>query len=373
MKYTDLGKQISQHQQQRRLNSKRVSLDADSKKSGSTKFVVITVILLLVVVIGVVFSDGVKALFDPVSIVSNAATSGLNETDGRINVLVLGSDRRLDDYRETNLNSNELTDTILVASIGVVEGNIVLLSLPRDLWVEAQTSSGQTYHSKINAVYAYSGAEGLSDVVEEVIGLPIHYYAVINFEIFKEAIDIIGGVEVKVENAFTDYYYPVAGKEAASENERYETVHFEEGPQVMDGEVALKYVRSRKGNNGEGTDFARSRRQQKVIAAIKEKALSLETLISVDKMIELYTSYKDNVDTNVGLNEANGFYFLAQNIDFQNMKSIVLDDRSAADEGGLLYAPEDRSLYDNAYVLIPKSGNFNQLHAYVQRYVFGAE
>ena len=112
---------------------------------------------------------------------------------------------------------------------------------------------------------------------------------------------------------------------------------------------------------------------RKVIAAIKEKALSLETLISVEKMTDLYNTYSDNVDTNVGIKEANGFYFLAQNIDFQNMKSIVLDDRSAADEGGLLYAPEDRSLYDNAYVLIPKSGNFNQLHAYVQRYVFGAE
>lgn len=357
----DLGKQSSQQRPASTITSATTS-------TNKHKAIVIIVMLLAVVFTVFAFAGGVSALFNPVSIVSNAATSGLEDSDGRVNVMLLGSDRRVKDSRE-----GELTDTILIASIGIVEGNIVMISLPRDLWVEAANSNGQTFHSKVNAVYAYGGAEELSKVVENVLGIPIHYYAVINFEIFKEAIDIIGGVEVNVDTAFTDYNYPVEGKEAAPLNERYETVSFETGTQTMDGERALKYARSRHGNNGEGTDFARSRRQQKVIAAIKQKALSIETLVNPEKISDLYGTYAKNIDTNIDLKAANGFYFLAKNIDFQNMKSIVLDDRSASDEGGLLYAPEDSSLYGGAYVLIPKSGNFDQLHAYVQRYIFGTE
>jgi anionic cell wall polymer biosynthesis LytR-Cps2A-Psr (LCP) family protein len=138
----------------------------------------------------------------------------------------------------------------------------------------------------------------------------------------------------------------------------------------MDGDTALKYVRSRKGTNGENTDFARSARQQKVIGAIKDKALSLETLINPVKIKELYQLYENEVDSNVDINDVQSFYLLSQQVDFNRITSIVLDDRSAADEGGLLYSPVDDELYGGAYVLIPKAGDFSQLHAYVQRYLF---
>lgn len=367
MKYTNIGKHSSLNNSYSTTSANSNSVNKSAKSSKSRYILIGSVLLVFGLLI--VFKDSLKTLFDPVSIVTNAATSGLNDTDGRINVLLLGSDKR-----KANKDSYELTDTILVASIGVVEGNITMISLPRDLWVDFNHYEGYTARGKINSVYANGGAESLSTVIETVLGLPIHYYAVINFEIFKEAIDTVGGIEVDVENAFTDKSYPVPGKEADPNFEaRYETLVFKAGPQVMDGDTALKYVRSRMGDNNEGTDFARSRRQQKVIAAIKNKALSFETLIDVNKLTELYNTYSKNIDTNIDLKAANGFYFLAQNIDFQNMKSIVLDDRSAANEGGLLYHPEDNSLYGGQYVLIPKSGDFNQLHAYVQRYIFGAE
>jgi LCP family protein required for cell wall assembly len=203
-----------------------------------------------------------------------------------------------------------------------------------------------------------------------VLGIPVHYYAVVNFSLFKDAIDTLGGIDVNVDRDFIDYQYPVEGKEDAPLNERYQTVEFKAGPQTMDGETALKYVRSRKGNNGEGTDFARSERQQKVIEAIKKKALSTQTLINPVKLKQLYDLYSKEVDTNVSLNDVQSFYLLSQQVDFDKIISVVLDDRSAADEGGLLYSPVDDKLYGGAYVLIPKAGDFSQIHAYVQRYLF---
>ncbi len=139
----------------------------------------------------------------------------------------------------------------------------------------------------------------------------------------------------------------------------------------MDGETALKYVRSRKGTNNEDTDFARSARQQKVIMALKDKVLSVETFINPQKLKDLYDAYAANVETNLTFADIQSFYLMSQQINFSNIASIVLDDRSAVEEGGLLYSPEDTSLYGGAYVLLPQSGNYDQMHAYVQRFLFG--
>lgn len=339
--------------------------DKNHMKTGfKYKYLVLTIIGIVVslAIAGLLFENDVKALFNPVTIVATINNAKLEETDGRTNILILGSDKR----SVGNITS-VLTDTLLVASISNVDGDVTLISLPRDLWV-SMPSGG---YSKINAVYAYGGVQDTAKVVEDVLGIPIHYYGVVDFTIFRNAIDILGGVQVTVDNSFTDYYYPVEGKEAAPLNERYETVHFDQGAQVMNGETALKFVRSRKGDNNEGTDFARAARQQKVIMAVKDKALALDTIINPTKLKELYDTYKDNVETNIGFNEIQNFYLLSQQIDFNKIKSIVLDDRSAADQGGLLYAPEDTSLYEGAYVLLPKAGDFSQLHAYVQKYIFG--
>jgi polyisoprenyl-teichoic acid--peptidoglycan teichoic acid transferase len=338
------------------------------EKSRSKVGPIILGLFLTGVAILFLFRNEVRALFNPVSIVSTIARAKIKETDGRTNVLVLGSDKRAHEN-----DRNVLTDTLLLISIGRVEGDIVMISLPRDLWVK---SPGGAY-SKINAVYARGGGEEISQTAELVLGVPVHYYAVIDFELFKDSIDTLGGVEVYVDNSFVDTQYPVEGKEnAPSINERYQTISFQEGWQTMDGETALKFVRSRKGNNTEGTDFARSARQQKVIMAIKEKATKIDTLMNPVKLADLYSAYSNNVDTNMTLTDIQNFYLLSQQVDFENLVSVVLDDRSAAGEGGLLYSPEDTSLLagaEGAYVLLPKAGDFYQIHAYVQRYIFGAK
>jgi polyisoprenyl-teichoic acid--peptidoglycan teichoic acid transferase len=331
-----------------------------NKKKRYASIIAATVSVILLITL---FGNDLKAMFNPISIVASISQVNLKETDGRTNVLILGSDQRA-----KGEVAPPLTDTILVASIGRVEKDVVMMSLPRDLWVK----SPKGYFTKINAIYANGGSEEMIQVVENVLGIPIHYYALIDFELFKTSIDILGGIDVNVENSFVDYFYPVEGKETAPIDERYEVVTFQAGAQQMDGDTALKFVRSRKGTNNEGTDFARAARQQKVIMAIKDKAFSLNTILNINKLKDLYETYEENVDTNVSFTDVQNFYLLSQQINFERIDSIVLDDRSAADEGGLLYSPDDTSLYGGSYVLLPKSGGFSQLHAYVQRYLFGS-
>jgi anionic cell wall polymer biosynthesis LytR-Cps2A-Psr (LCP) family protein len=141
----------------------------------------------------------------------------------------------------------------------------------------------------------------------------------------------------------------------------------------MDGKTALKFVRSRHGDNGEDTDFARSKRQQKIIAAIKDKSFSFKTLLDINKIKGLYDAYVESVDTNVDFATIQTFYLLSKQIDLAKVVSIVLDDRSDANEGGLLYEPEDKTLYGNQYVLVPQTGDYSQIHAFVQKYLFGSK
>jgi LCP family protein required for cell wall assembly len=339
----------------------------------TNKKLIITVLLVVLIpllALGYIFGFSNLGLFNPVKIASNLSRPDLKSTDGRINILILGIDKRT----EGNVVTSVLTDTILVASIGVAEKNLTLISLPRDLWVTSKLGIS----GKINSIYSQYdqskqgmlGPEGTKDAVSQALGIPIHYNVTVNFQVFKKIIDTLGGVDVSIENTFTDSEYPIEGKENAPLNERYETVSFKKGGEHMDGERALKFVRSRHGAGIEGTDFARSKRQQQVILAIKDKMLTAQTLIDLPKLKELFNLYETDVESNITNDELVSFYSLYKNLDLKNFKRVVLDDRSTSDEGGLLVSPEDTTQYGGAYVLIPRTGDFSQIHAYVKKYLF---
>jgi polyisoprenyl-teichoic acid--peptidoglycan teichoic acid transferase len=359
MKYADLSLQESYVQNEKE----------NKEKTGGLAGIIIVVLVLTVIIGGLyLFRDKIKDAFNPISIVGSVTKTNLKETDGRTNILLLGSDKR-----DVGSVTSTLTDTILIASIGKVDHDVVLISVPRDFWVKWTDTSGQERFSKINAIYPSvgGGIEPLKSTIQETLGVPIHYYSLVTFDLFKEVINILGGIDVTVDNAFTDKYFPVEGKEEAPDNERYQTITFNTGKQTMDGETALKFVRSRHGDGNEGTDFARSKRQQKVIMAIKDKMLTAQTLLNPDKLKELYDAYAKNVDTNIDFGTVQSFYLLSQQIDFSKVISVVLDDRSDAIDGGLLYAPEDTTLYGGQYVLVPRTGDYSQIHAFVQKYLFG--
>jgi polyisoprenyl-teichoic acid--peptidoglycan teichoic acid transferase len=311
-------------------------------------------------------------LFKPVSIVSKVLTEdGPKETDGKTNFLLLGIDSR---SAGSSVGSS-LTDTLIILSVDKKTGKAAMVSLPRDLWVDQ-------YKNKINAVYALSGKniEKTVKEVENISGMPIHYYAIVGFDVFKDIVDSIGGVEIDVENAFEDFLYPIEGKEKVlPESARYEHLVFKSGVQNMNGETALKYARSRHSTNAlEAGDFARARRQQKVILAIKQKVLSSSTLLDPSKVNKMFEAVKSNLQTNIDTADVLILYKAFANFKYDDIKRIVVSNEIGKEGenyigAGVLTVPNEenrKAFYGGLYVLVPASGSFSELHAIIRQAVF---
>ena len=209
-----------------------------------------------------------------------------------------------------------------------------------------------------------------------MLDLPIHYYVVIDFAGFENAIDALGGVAINVEREFEDPRYPIPGREnddcGGSDPEfkcRFEVLSFKKGLQKMDGQQALKFSRSRSSPGPEGSDFARASRQQRVIVAFKNKVLSASTLINPATISKLYGQYKASLSTNIGLIEAEKFYDLSQKIKDENIKSYVINKNNSGEE--ILLAPSDLSPFDGQWVLLPRTADFSEVRAFVQKVLYG--
>jgi LCP family protein required for cell wall assembly len=266
-----------------------------------------------------------------------------------------------------------------VLSVGKDSKDAVMISIPRDTWIEIpKWDSFPGGAGKINSVYSVGDTHNYPDgglalikkVVSEKLDIPIHYALRIDFEGFKKTINTLDGIEVAVDKAFDDYRYPVEGRENASCSGgsfscRFEHVHFEAGKQKMDGEKALQFVRSRTGTNGEGSDFARASRQQKVLIAARKKALSLGNLLNPSKVNSLFKDFGESVETDFSLNLYPAAYQLLKEVDASSTKKLVID--SSAD--GLLYPP-DSAQYGGAYVLLPKGDSWDGVQKKVRSLLF---
>jgi LCP family protein required for cell wall assembly len=215
---------------------------------------------------------------------------------------------------------------------------------------------------KINNVNAYaeaknpgSGGLAISQALGDVLNIPIDYYVRMDFDGFVNIIDELDGVEVYVDNILDDKKYPILGMEDAEPYEaRYETLYLPVGWQKMDGSLALKYVRSRHAYGIEGSDFARSRRQQKVIEAAKEKFLSKSIIFRPTIITNVIDELQEHMSTNLKIWEIIKLWDIAKNISKENITNKVLDNSSS----GLLV---DARGEDNAYILTPRSGDFSEI------------
>ncbi len=299
----------------------------------------------------------------------------------RLNILLLG-------VGGENHEGPNLTDTIIIASISPKNDKVTLISLPRDFWVT-------DLKAKINTAYVYGekkreggGITLVQAVIKKITNLPIDYTLKIDFSGFVNAVDLLGGIDVDVEKAFDDYEYPIDGKEndpcghkeeelgalatVSSQLEafpcRYEHIHFDKGVQHMDGSTALKFVRSRHAKGDEGTDFARSKRQEKIIKACKDRAFSLQMFLNPGKFLDLYDVLKESIDTNIKEDEFDDFIRLMQNFSKAEIKSIAIDTGdSKTERAGLLINPEITKEYNFEWVVIPRtgSGNYEEISNYI--------
>lgn len=285
------------------------------------------------------------------SLAESANQSLKGEERDRINILLLGMGGK-------NHDGSYLTDTIMLMSLEPSTKKAALISIPRDLVVPMEDLG----YRKINNVNAFaeraepgSGGMAASQALARILDMPIDYYVRVDFQGFVNFVDRLGGITVEVDNTLNDYSYPVLGREDAYPYEsRYEHLRVEKGTVEMDGSLALKFARSRHGINGEGSDFARARRQQKIIAAVKEKALSTPLVHKPKLIYETLEDLKDNYSSNLKVWEMLELWNMFKDLDTSTIITRVLDN---GPEGLLV----DDISPEGAYILLPRSGDFKEV------------
>ena len=228
-------------------------------------------------------------------------------TPGSFTVLLLGSDNDSKFQAE-----HVLTQSMIIIRFNPATKKVVMLSIPRDLWVPLST--GGT--GKIDGAYSYGGAGAAIATVENNFGIHIDDYIWIGLIGLVHVIDAIGGVDVVTSNPVLDDFYP---KDLGSGNPYdYLRVAVMAGPQHMTGVSALQYVRSR--HNDLQSDFGRSQRQQQVLLALRAKASG----ISAEDVPVLAAALKGQIKTSMGLSRIASLLPIVGSLDLKNIQQIVL-------------------------------------------------
>jgi len=285
----------------------------------------------------------------------NIPTDQIASRNGNVSILVMGKSGG-------DRDGAELTDTMILISVPLDASGVEMISLPRDIWVpeiRAKINSAYYWGKNGSPYFDISSTGGgiafARKIVGEITGYPIQYGLVVDFSSFKDIVDALGGIEVNVNNGFTDNLYPISGKENDNCGGditfacRYETIIFNSGLQKMNGETALKSVRSRHAGGDEGTDIARESRQQLIISAIKNKIMEPKTYLSINTDIKMINIAKKYIETDIDIPTAG---VLARSV-FDGSKNIT----QLLIPEGLLINPPTSKTYDNLYVFIPRAGN----------------
>ncbi len=232
------------------------------------------------------------------------------------------------------------TDSIILLTFNPETSAAGMLSIPRDLKVRPTALNRDM---KITSVFPAGEAAGypgggpalLEETISELLGYSVDYYVVVNFDGFKDIIDLIGGVEITVPYEIYDDKYP---------DEKYgylPPVHFLPGKQLMDGDTALKYARTRHADN----DYARAGRQQQVIMAIKDKVTAQGQMAALlPRLPGLAVAMANSVQTDVSVDKAIGLARAIDKMDLNNIARVVIDPKMGR------VIPNDPEL---GYTLVP--------------------
>ncbi|OGG02276.1 hypothetical protein A2W14_00930 [Candidatus Gottesmanbacteria bacterium RBG_16_37_8] len=333
---------------------------------------VLTAVIIAVVIF--IFIGVTKPLYDfasknnlsPFSFLSLLLEKepNLKLTNQRANLIILG-------VSGGNHDGANLTDSNIFLSIDFKGSDIVMVSVPRDIYLPS-------LKTKLNSVYYYGEKRQLGgglilakSSVAEVLGKPVSYAFKLDFTAFKNIIDLIGGIDIDVEEVFEDRLYPIPGKEndlCSGDPQflcRYETVSFQKGLQHMDGERSLKFVRSRYSNDKEGSDFSRSRRQQQVINVIANKVKGMLSVKNLPLLKRMFDEVYKYLETDMNLKEMisiGKYFFVNQN---PTIRQVVLDTGDdVRNIPGLLVNPPLWQ-YDGVWVLVPRTGDYTEIHQYI--------
>ncbi|OGC45329.1 hypothetical protein A2V49_03140 [candidate division WWE3 bacterium RBG_19FT_COMBO_34_6] len=265
--------------------------------------------------------------------------------DEPISILLLGIDRRSRDeygYR---------TDIMIQLIVNPQTNKVVIVSIPRDLWYEG---------GRINALFVVNGWEGMQNAFFNYTGYKPQRYILTDFKDFSWVVDAMGGVTVDIDTTFTDYNYPI------DETLEYQTISFTQGQEKLTGDRALIYARSRKGDNGEGSDWMRMRRQHKILKGMLSAVVQPGSLFNpmiVEKAFTSVTSGK--MDTNLNLIDAKYLWDFYKDKDKYEISSLYLD-------YDFLYSPPLEE-YGGAWVLTSLTGSYDEFKNKITNIVNGTQ
>lgn len=310
------------------------------KKTSKGKIVKRIIIILILVIIGVVGYLAVKAFLaggkvfngNPLDILTTKTRLSEDE-NGRTNILIFGTSGYT--MEESAWDGAMLTDSIMVVSIDQDEHNAYMMSLPRDLYVQhANCPSLGTTTGKLNEVFycAYSpnqdekaGAANLMAKAGEILGLDIQYYIHADWTALVQAVDAVGGVDVTIESTDPRGIYD------SSTGIKYangEVAH-------LNGEKALALARARNHNYGDyglaGGNYDREKNQQKILAALQQKAMSAGTLLNPVAVSNLIDSLGNNLITDFDTGHVQTLADIASNVQMDQIKQLPFVGR---DDGG---------------------------------------
>lgn len=301
-------------------------------------------------------------------VVDETTITGKLRAGRRVTFLLIG-------YGGPGHDGPYLTDALVVVSFEPRTGRLTLFNLPRDLWVQTPAAGGRAgLYRKINELYSLglgpAGSAGtpaapadhdraawlVAAVAQQVLGLPIDGWASADFDAVRRVVDGLGGVVVDVETAFDDYLYPRHDDSSVDAGVKH--IHFDAGPQRLTGERALQYVRSRYAQQ-DGGDFGRSRRQQRLLLALKDQML---TPAALPRVFQLMEALQGHVRTSLSLAEARDLLLYGRERNGGVQATPVLIDTRELLVGTLSDG--------GASILVPKAGIGN--YEAIQRFVRAA-
>lgn len=235
----------------------------------------------------------------------------------RLTILLLGTDTR-----PGEVNAYPRTDSIMLISLDRATNHVGVLGIPRDLWVQIPGYGAQ----RINLAYGMGetwgagyGPQVIKDTIRATFGISVDHYVLLDFTTFETLIDLIGGIDVVVDEPINDPTYPDASY-------GYDPFYLEAGEQHLDGATALKYVRSRHNSD----DRVRVKRQQQVMLAVLEKVTAPEWFpVMLREMPEIWDAVTEGVRTDLTLAQVMDLALLARSIPPENIVGEVMDWRYA--------------------------------------------
>lgn len=341
--------------EQRKITGKRVGL------------VLGVMVLLIVGWLGLKFLYNTQRLFggNPFSILTSSKLKG--ESTGRVNILLAGNSAD-----DPGHQGGTLTDSIMIMSVDTKNDNAFMLSIPRDLYV---TVPGYG-HQKINTVYpvgektkfSQSGyADGGMGLLEKTIkqdfGITAHYYALVNYNALRDAVNAVGGVDITIQsNDPRGLYDP---------NKDWSTggllVKLSNGDHHLNGQQALNLARARGDSSRSygfaNSDFTRAEHQRQLMLAIRSKATSAGVLSNPIRLSKLFDSVGANVDTDMTLGNARRLYDVTKELKGSKIQSIGLNDVNGKNLLKNYRTPRGES------ALIPEAGldDFSDIQRFIQR------